>query len=125
MTVQSMLIDDRPEVPTPAMAQARIDAEIVDGRKRIAELEDVTRNLEEECGDLRGKIVGLKDELADADGEIETLSDRVDAIDDHITELVRVRTLVRAGRTPDALYELERVLAHLDNCWTLRIGRAA
>lgn len=76
-------------------------------------LREATRERDEEAN----RADALESDLDDAEKEIEELEERVEALEARgmMHRLADVRKHIRAGRTDDALYDLEKVLDDMDD----------
>lgn len=83
----------------------------------IETLRDRLREAHRERDEEASRAAALESDLDDAENEIEELEERVEALEarDMMRRLADVRKHVMAGRTDDALFDLEKVLDDMDD----------
>lgn len=96
-------------------------------RAAMAELERVQKTLKEDLADRDAEMAELRSEIAAKDSEIDELEGALaraesgmDELEEHTDTLARLHTKIKRGAIDDALYDLEKVLSHLDSAWGTR-----
>ena len=80
------------------------------------------KSLPEELDDVLEKLSDLHERaVAEVEYLTEALEEKIPGVgDDHVTELARIRTCLKAGRCDAGRERLERVLDDLDGAWRTR-----
>lgn len=87
---------------------------------RADEIEGLKRHVSRLKGELEdetSRADGAESDLSDAQETIDDLESEIEDLKDanHIARIADVRKAIPAGRTDDALYDLEKVLDRMDD----------
>ena len=109
----------------PQLDYGDVDQELVSLRTELILVKESRETVTDE-------LKGAKELLAEKDAEISDLEQQVSARDDEldelrsqrlredeISDLAKVRTLLKSGKCDEGREALERVLDQADNCWRL------
>lgn len=107
-------------VARPTPRERALDAELAELRVALEVRDEAIAGLRGDVADAEAARSAAEDEASDLQSEIDELRADLERIDDHISTLVRVRDLIKAGRFDDAMRDVETVLHHLDGAWSCR-----